>query len=51
MAQDVVHARIYDEEMIDDDRRWLSQVYLPEVNALENLLGWDCSDWRADFLE
>ena len=30
------------------DEHWLRRTYHPELDQLEELLGWDCSDWRGD---
>ena len=44
----VAHARPYEGEMSEEDRRYLAGVFEPEIRALERLLGWDCSDWLAE---
>lgn len=34
--------------MSADARAYLCDVFAPEVRRLEQLLGWDCSDWLAN---
>ena len=41
------HAHDYEAPLAEEDRRYLAGVFEPEIQALERLLGWDCSDWRA----
>lgn len=43
-----VHATPYATAMTDRERRYLMDVYEPEIGKLERLLGWDCGDWLAD---
>ncbi|MGH8799371.1 MAG: sulfotransferase domain-containing protein [Casimicrobiaceae bacterium] len=40
-----VHARPYEAPMSAEARRYLCEVFAPEVRALEQMLGWDCGDW------
>ena len=47
LAAKTVHAREYDAEMSDEERRRLVDVYEAEIRQLERLLGWDCSAWLA----
>jgi hypothetical protein len=41
------HAHAYEAPLAEEDRRYLADVFEPEIRALERLLGWDCSDWLA----
>lgn len=43
-----VNARPYRAPMSADARAYLCDVFAPEVRRLEQLLGWDCSDWLAN---
>lgn len=43
----VVHSRPYPSPMSEREREFLKQVFIPEIRQLEQLLGWDCSDWLA----
>ena len=45
VASKTAHARDYDTAMTEDARRYLIAVFEPEIRELEQLLGWDCSDW------
>jgi hypothetical protein len=36
----------YEREMNPDERRELLHVFEAEIDELEQLLGWDCSDWK-----
>ncbi len=41
-----VHSRPYQSEMASDIRQILLDIYREEVQSLEELLDWDCSDWK-----
>lgn len=41
------HAHAYESPLAAEDRRYLEDIFVPEIRALERLLGWDCSDWLA----
>ena len=41
-----VHKRSYTAPIPDDVRRDLIAHLLPEIEHVEKLLGWDCSDWK-----
>ena len=43
-----LNARDYERPMTDDERAYLLEVYEPHIAAVENLLGWDCTDWRPN---
>ena len=36
----------YERAMTPDERKYLSEVFSAEITKLEQMLGWDCSDWR-----
>jgi Sulfotransferase domain len=36
----------YERAMTDEERNYLDGIYGPTVARLEQMLGWDCSDWR-----
>jgi hypothetical protein len=36
----------YERGMTDQERKYLSGIFGPTVSTLEQILGWDCSDWR-----
>ena len=40
-----VHAREYDATMTAEEKRYLLNVFEPEIHELERMLGWDCSGW------
>ncbi len=42
-----VNAVPYDAPMSAEARSYLAEVFAPEIRDLEEMLGWDCSDWRA----
>jgi hypothetical protein len=42
-----VHARPYQGQMSAEARNYLREVFAPEVRKLEQMFGWDCSDWLA----
>jgi hypothetical protein len=44
----IANARTYDASMSPADRRYLVGVFEQEIIDLERLLGWDCSEWRAE---
>ena len=37
----------YERTMTPDERKYLSEVFLAEITKLEQMLGWDCSDWKG----
>ncbi len=39
------HAREYSSLMSKNDREYLSNIYKHEIRTLEDMLGWDCSEW------
>ncbi|SET22662.1 sulfotransferase family protein [Thalassotalea agarivorans] len=41
-----VHVRPYVEAMNESDRQYLNEVFTSEISQLEQMLGWDCTDWR-----
>jgi hypothetical protein len=41
-----VHSRAYNDAMHDATRQRLLNLYANDVQQLEALLGWDCSDWK-----
>jgi len=45
VASKTAHARDYDTAMTEEARRYLIAVFETEIRELEQLLGWDCSDW------
>ena len=47
LARKTVHAREYEVEMGEDEKRLLRETYADDVRELERLLSWDCSDWLA----
>jgi Sulfotransferase domain len=36
----------YARKMTDTERRRLVEIYISDIERLEKLLGWDCSDWK-----
>jgi hypothetical protein len=42
-----VNSGSYGEPMSAEARRYLCDVFAPEVRTLRQMLGWDCSDWLA----
>jgi len=45
VAHEDVHSRDYEAGMGQDAHDYLVSVFRPEILELEQLLGWDCSDW------
>jgi len=45
LPRKTVHAREYEAPMTAEERRLLLETYASDVRELEQLLGWDCSDW------
>jgi len=41
------HARPYEEAMPERARQWLGNHFEPEIRQLEQLVGWNCSDWMG----
>ena len=41
-----VHGRAYSDTMNDTTRERLLNLYAKDVQQIEGLLGWDCSDWK-----
>jgi hypothetical protein len=37
----------YERAMTPEERKYLFGVFSAEIMKLEQLLGWDCSDWRV----
>lgn len=37
----------YQRKMTAEEREYVSAVFETDIRRLENLLGWDCSDWRV----
>src|SRR5438874_9824000 len=37
----------YERAMTSDERRYLAEVFSAEITKLEQMLGWDCSDWKG----
>jgi hypothetical protein len=37
----------YTRQITPDERRYLYSLYRDDIARLEQLLGWDCSDWKA----
>ena len=33
--------------MTSDERKYLAEVFSAEIMKLEQMLGWDCSDWKG----
>jgi len=36
----------YERAMLPEERKYLVEVFSAEITMLEEMLGWDCSDWR-----
>lgn len=36
----------YERRMTSEERQYLVDIYRPDISRLEELLGWDCSDWK-----
>ncbi|HEU6447549.1 MAG TPA: sulfotransferase domain-containing protein [Verrucomicrobiae bacterium] len=39
------HKRSYEAPMEEEDRKMMRQIFRPEIEKLEKLLNWDCSNW------
>ena len=37
----------YERTMTPEEQKYLSEVFSPEITKLEQMLGWDCSDWKG----
>jgi Sulfotransferase domain len=37
----------YERAMTPEERKYLSEVFSAEITKLEQMLGWDCSDWKG----
>ena len=37
----------YERAMTPEERKYLSTIFAVEIAKLEQMLGWDCSDWKA----
>ena len=42
-----VHSRIYTSELRQEELNFLNSFYPDEIQGLEDLLGWDLTDWKA----
>lgn len=40
------HVLPYSASLPREDRRWMMGLFEPQIRAVEEELGWDCSDWR-----
>jgi Sulfotransferase domain len=38
----------YEREITTEERRHLYEIFAEDIAKLEKLLGWDCSDWKAE---
>ena len=38
----------YEREMSADERRYLFEIFAPEIEEVERMLHWDCADWKAN---
>ncbi len=47
VREQVANVGAYQAPMGDRERAYLTEIYEPEITALEALLGWDCSDWLS----
>ena len=45
IEQQDVHSRAYDSVMSSTEYEYIKNIFLYEIKELENVLGWDCSDW------
>ena len=36
----------YERAMTSDERKYLAEIFSAEIMKLEQMLGWDCSDWK-----
>lgn len=41
-----IHKIEYQTQMSSQEKEILMNIYLPNIQKVENLLGWDCSDWK-----
>src|SRR6266481_1081959 len=37
----------YERTMTPEEQKYLSEVFSAEITKLEQMLGWDCSDWKG----
>lgn len=42
------HKRTYASPIDEPDKKLLQEIYAPEIKKLEQMLGWDCSDWLKE---
>lgn len=42
-----VHARPHRSRLTDEERRSVGEVFLSDIECVERMLGWDCSDWKV----
>lgn len=40
-----VHSRPYVSKISNEDHRYLSELYTHEIQSIESMLNWDCSEW------
>ena len=43
-----VHSRPYDSSITSREKEYLRSIFEYEIREIEQVLGWDCSDWLAD---
>lgn len=42
-----VHARPHRSRLTDEERRSVGEVFSSDIECVERMLGWDCSDWKV----
>jgi len=42
-----IHSRPYINKLSKEDYEFLYELYFHEINTLEKMLSWDCSDWKS----
>jgi len=47
VEQTDVHSRAYTSELREEELNFLNSFYSNEIQDLEDLLGWDLTDWKA----
>ena len=45
IPQEIVFANVYNKTISEIDQRFMIEYFKGDINNLENLLDWDCSDW------
>ncbi len=48
IIEEEIHSRPYVSKLSYDDHKYLNEVYFNEIEKIQTMLQWDCSDWRFE---